>query len=242
MKEERKVLGILGGMGPLATVDLYKKIVLLTAADNDNAHIHTLIDSDTDIADRTAAILSGGKDPLPELLKARDNLIRAGAECLIMPCNTAHYYLEALREGCPVPFLSMLDSAAEAAAAAYPGKTAVILATRGTLATGLYRRALEKAGVPFFEPSEEEKDVLMHLIYDIVKASRPLDEGTPLFREVLRSLKARGADYFLLGCTELPILAMEVPEEGPFIDATTELAKAAIRACGYEIEERVIKP
>ena len=242
MDKEKKVLGILGGMGPLATVDLYKKIVLLTAADNDNAHIHTLIDSDTDIADRTAAILSGGKDPLPELLKARDNLIRAGVECLIMPCNTAHYYLEALREGCPVPFLSMLDSAAEAAAAAHPGKTAVILATRGTLATGLYNRALEKAGVPFFEPSEEEKDVLMHLIYDIVKASRPLEEGTPLFREVLRSLKARGADYFLLGCTELPILAMEVPEEGPFIDATTELAKAAIRACGYEIEERDIKP
>ena len=193
-----------------------------------------MIDSDTDIADRTAAILSGGKDPLPELLKARDNLIRAGAECLIMPCNTAHHYLEALRDGCPVPFLSMLDAAAEAAAAAYPGKTAVILATRGTLATGLYSRALERAGVPFFEPSEEEKDTLMHLIYDIVKASRPLSEGTPLFREVLRSLKARGADYFLL--------AMEVPEEGPFIDATTELARAAIRACGYEIEERAIKP
>ena len=240
MKEDKKVLGIIGGMGPLATVDLYKKIVLLTAADNDNAHIHTLIDSDTDIADRTAAILSGGKDPLPELLKARDNLIRAGAECLIMPCNTAHYYLEALREGCPVPFLSMLDAAAEAAAAAYPGKTAVILATRGTLATGLYSRTLEKHSIPFFEPSEEEKDVLMHLIYDIVKASRPLDEGTPLFRKVLRDLKARGADYFLLGCTELPILAMEVPEEGPFIDATTELAKAAIRACGYAIEERNI--
>ncbi len=242
MNKEKKVLGILGGMGPLATVDLYKKIVLLTAANNDNAHIHTLIDSDTDIADRTAAILSGGKDPLPELMKARDNLIRAGAECLIMPCNTAHYFLDTLREGCPVPFLSMLDSAAEAAAASYPGKTAVILATRGTLATGLYSRALEKAGVPFFEPSEEEKDVLMHLIYDIVKASRPLDEGTPLFRKVLQDLKARGADYFLLGCTELPILAMEVPEEGPFIDATTELAKAAIRACGYDIEERDIKP
>ena len=242
MSEEKKVLGILGGMGPLATVDLYKKIVLLTAAENDNAHIHTLIDSDTDIADRTAAILSGGKDPLPELLKARDNLVRAGAECLIMPCNTAPYFLEPLREGCPVPFLSMLDAAAEAAAAKYPGKTGVILATRGTLATGLYSRTLEKHGVPFFEPSEEEKDVLMHLIYDIVKASRPLTEGIPLFRELLRSLKKRGADYFVLGCTELPILAMEVPEEGPFIDATLELARAAIRACGYAVEERDVRP
>ena len=240
MENEKKVLGILGGMGPLATADLYKKIVLLTAAENDNAHIHTLIDSDTDIADRTAAILSGGKDPLPELLKARDNLIRAGAECLIMPCNTAHYYLEALRKDCPVPFLSMLDCAAHTCAVSYPGKTAVILATRGTLATGLYRRALEKEGVPFFEPSEEEKDDLMYLIYDIVKASRPLSEGLPLFRKVLQQLKDRGADYFLLGCTELPILAMMVPEDGPFVDATTELAKAAVRACGYRIQEREI--
>ena len=232
--QNKKVLGILGGMGPLATADLYQKIVLLTAAENDNAHIHTLIDSDTDIADRTAAILSGGKDPLPELLKARNGLIRAGAECLIMPCNTAHYYLEALREGCPVPFLSMLDAAAEASAAAYPQKTCAILATRGTLATGLYSRALEQHGVPFLEPSEEEKDTLMYLIYDVVKASRPPEEGLPLFRKLLRGLKERGADCFLLGCTELPILAAEVPEEGPFIDATTELARAAIRACGYE--------
>ena len=242
MNKEKKVLGILGGMGPLATADLYKKIVLLTAAENDNAHIHTLIDSDTDIADRTAAILSGGEDPLPELMKARDNLIRAGAECLIMPCNTAHYFLDALREDCPVPFLSMLDSAAHSCAVSYPGKTAVILATRGTLATGLYRRALEKEGVPFFEPSEEEKDELMYLIYDIVKASRPLSEGIPLFCKVLQQLKARGADYFLLGCTELPILAMMVPEDGPFVDATTELAKAAIRACGYCVEEREVLP
>ena len=242
MQDDKKILGILGGMGPLATADLYKKIVLLTEAENDNAHIHTLIDSDTDIPDRTAAILSGGKDPLPELLKARDGLIRAGAGCLIMPCNTAHYYLEALREDCPVPFLSMLDCAAHSCAVSYPGKTAVILATRGTLATGLYSRALEKEDVPFFEPSEEEKDELMYLIYDVVKASRPLEEGIPLFKKVLSGLRARGADYFLLGCTELPILAMMVPEDGPFVDATTELAKAAVRACGCRIQEREIQP
>lgn len=112
MNEEKKILGILGGMGPLATADLYKKIVLLTQADHDNAHIHTIIDSDTGIADRTAAILAGGKDPLPEMLAARDRLIRAGAQCLIMPCNTAHYFLDALKKDCPVPFLNMLDAAA----------------------------------------------------------------------------------------------------------------------------------
>ena len=240
MNEEKKILGILGGMGPLATADLYKKIVLLTQADNDNAHIHTIIDSDTGIADRTAAILSGGRDPLPEMLAARDRLIRAGAQCLIMPCNTAHYFLDALKKDCPVPFLNMLDAAASTSARQFPGKKAVILATKGTLATGLYSRALEKAGIPFLEPSEEEKDVLTYLIYDIVKASRPLSEGTPLFIKLLRGLKDRGADYFILGCTELPILAMEVPDEGPFIDPTAELARAAIRFCGYEVQEREI--
>ncbi len=232
----KKTIGILGGMGPLATADLYRKIVLLTDAGCDNDHIRVFIDSNCRIPDRTAAILSGGTDPLPEMASALRNLEKCGAECIIMPCNTAHYFLPALQAQTAIPFISMLEATARACAAAYPGKRAAILATRGTLATGLYERALEKEGVDFLLPEEPQRDVLMHLIYEVVKAARPLAPEADLWAQLLEQLRRAGADYFILGCTELPIIADTLPAPGPFIDPTAELAKAAIRFCGYGVK------
>lgn len=232
----KKTIGILGGMGPLATADLYRKIVLLTDAGCDNDHIRVFIDSNCRIPDRTAAILSGGADPLPEMVSALRNLEKCGAECIIMPCNTAHYFLPALQAQTAIPFISMLEATARACAAAYPGKRAAILATRGTLATGLYERALEKEGVDFLLPDEPQRDVLMHLIYEVVKAARPLAPEADLWAQLLEQLRRAGADYFILGCTELPIIADTLPAPGPFIDPTAELAKAAIRFCGYGVK------
>lgn len=232
----KKTIGILGGMGPLATADLYRKIVLLTDAGCDNDHIRVFIDSNCRIPDRTAAILSGGADPLPEMASALRNLEKCGAECIIMPCNTAHYFLPALQAQTAIPFISMLEATARACAAAYPGKRAAILATRGTLATGLYERALEKEGVDFLLPEEPQRDVLMHLIYEVVKAARPLAPEADLWAQLLEQLRRAGADYFILGCTELPIIADTLPAPGPFIDPTAELAKAAIRFCGYGVK------
>lgn len=232
----KKTIGILGGMGPLATADLYRKIVLLTDAGCDNDHIRVFIDSNCRIPDRTAAILSGGADPLPEMASALRNLEKCGAECIIMPCNTAHYFLPALQAQTAIPFLSMLEATARACAAVYPGKRAAILATRGTLATGLYERALEKEGVDFLLPEEPQRDVLMHLIYEVVKAARPLAPEADLWAQLLEQLRRAGADYFILGCTELPIIADTLPAPGPFIDPTAELAKAAIRFCGYGVK------
>lgn len=232
----KKTIGILGGMGPLATADLYRKIVLLTDAGCDNDHIRVFIDSNCRIPDRTAAILSGGADPLPEMASALRNLEKCGAQCIIMPCNTAHYFLPALQAQTAIPFISMLEATARACAAAYPGKRAAILATRGTLATGLYERALEKEGVDFLLPEEPQRDVLMHLIYEVVKAARPLAPEADLWAQLLEQLRRAGADYFILGCTELPIIADTLPAPGPFIDPTAELAKAAIRFCGYGVK------
>ena len=233
----QKTIGILGGMGPLATADLYRKIVLLTQADSDRAHIRTFIDSNCRIPDRTSAILSGGEDPVPEMTAALRNLEACGASCILMPCNTAHYFLPRLQALTDIPILSMLEATAKACAAAYPGKTAAVLATKGTLATGLYSRALEQAGVSYLIPSASQQDVLMHLIYDVVKASKPLEPEADCWNRLLCELRAQGADYFILGCTELPILAQSLPAAGPFIDPTAELAKTAIRFCGYEVLE-----
>ena len=153
----KKTIGILGGMGPLATADLFRKITLLTKAGCDNDHIRVYIDSNAQIPDRTAAILHGGKDPLPEMRAALHSLEACGAGCVIMPCNTAHYFLPQLQAETKLPFLSMLEATAKACAKFYPGKTAAVLATKGTLATGLYEKALEKEGVSFIIPDDAEK-------------------------------------------------------------------------------------
>ena len=129
----KKSIGIIGGMGPMATVDLYRKIVENTDAACDNDHIRVYIDSNAAIPDRTAAILRGGPDPVPQMADSVRKLTACGADCLIMPCNTAHYFLPRLQSLTPVPFLSMLEAAADACRERFPGKTAGVLATRGTL-------------------------------------------------------------------------------------------------------------
>ena len=232
----QKTIGILGGMGPLATADLYRKIVLLTQANCDNDHIRVYIDSNAHIQDRTGAILNGGESPVAEMTSALRNLEKCGADCIIMPCNTAHYFLPELQAKTSVPFINMLQATARTCASAYPGKKAAILATKGTLATGLYEEALKAENVPYLVPDNHEQDELMYLIYDVVKASRPLPPEEGRWSALLDGLRKKGADYFILGCTELPILADTLSAPGPFIDPTAELAKAAIRFCGYEVK------
>lgn len=232
-----KTIGILGGMGPLATADLFRKIVLLTDACSDNEHIRVYIDSNSAIPDRTAAILRGGTDPVPEMADALRHLEACGADCILMPCNTAHYFLPRLQAMTDIPFLSMLEATAKACAERFPGRTAGILATRGTLETGLYTQALERAGVASLMPDEAGKDALMTAIYDGIKAGRDLTPMAPALRETLQRMEQQGAGYFILGCTELPMVRQALDLPGDFIDPTAEAAKAAIRFCGGTIKE-----
>ena len=233
--QEKKTIGILGGMGPLATADLFQKIVLLTKADTDRDHIRVYIDSNANIPDRTAAILSGGEDPVPEMASALRHLEACGADCIIMPCNTAHYFLPRLQAMTKIPFLSILTAAAEACKAQFPGKTVGILATRGTLAANLYQEALAQAGVPYLVPDAPAQDALMRVIYDGVKAGKGPDSYRADFLTVLEQMSAGGAEVFLLGCTELPLAAEALKITLPTVDPTAELAKAAIRFCGYGV-------
>ena len=233
----KKSIGILGGMGPLATADLFRKIVLLTDAARANDHIRIYIDDNASIPDRTAAILSGGADPLPAMTDSLRKLEACGADCIIMPCNTAHYFLPRLQTLTAVPFLSMLEATARACAARFPGGTAAVLATKGTLSAGLYQAALEQAGVPFLIPHDAEQDALMRVIYDGVKAGKGPEAYRADMEAVAEALTARGADYFILGCTELPLATQALALEIPAVDPTEELAKGAIRFAGYGVKE-----
>ena len=232
----KKSIGILGGMGPLATADLLIKITTATQADSDREHIRVYIDSDCAIPDRTGAILHGGQDPVPEMTSALRNLERCGADCILMACNTAHYFLPRLQALTETPILDMLSITAKRCAQLFPGKRAAILGTTGTLQTGIYDRALKEAGVDFLLPDEAQQAWLMHLIYDVVKATRPMQPEEEHWTRLLEELRARGADYFILACTELPIVANTLQDEGPFVDPTEELARAAVSYCGYPLK------
>jgi aspartate racemase len=233
----KKTIGIIGGMGPMATADLFRKIVKLTDAAGDNDHIRIYIDNNSKIPDRTAAILDEGEDPVPAMADSVRKLERCGADCLIMPCNTAHYFLPRLQALTQVPFLNMLEETAKACAGRYQGKTAGLLATRGTLASRVYEGPLRAREVPCLLPSEEDRDRLMTIIYDGVKRGRPLEEIRAPMEAVLTNMSAAGAEYFILGCTELPIVAEGLRLPQAFVDPTVELAKSAIRFCEYPMRD-----
>jgi len=232
----KKTIGILGGMGPMATADLFEKIVSLTQAERDDEHIRVYIDSNAAIPDRTAAILSGGADPVPAMADSLKKLEACGADCVVMPCNTAHYFLPRLAQLTKLPFISMIKAAAEACRERFPGKTVGILATTGTLAAGLYQEDLAAAGLPFLVPDEGEQSALMEIIYGGVKAGAPPERYREALLSVTEGLMKRGADYFLLACTELPLAFQALGLGLPQVDPTEELAKAAIRFCGYGVK------
>ena len=228
----KKTLGVIGGMGPAATCDLLEKIIALTRAASDQEHIHVIADLDTAIPDRTAAILQGGPDPVPELQKSARRLAAAGADILLMPCNTAHYFYDAVAEAVSVPLLHMPREAAAALSAA-GAKKAGVLATDGTVRAGVYEKALREAGVEPVYPSPTMQREVMRLIYEGVKGRKVSLESIPV-RDILRDLYDKGAKKVVLACTELPIAFAELGLMEGCLDATRALALAAVRAAGAE--------
>lgn len=230
----KKTLGIIGGMGPLATADLFRKIVEHTEAACDQDHIHILIDNNTNIPDRTRALLDGGPDPTQELQKSAKRLIAAGAEGLMMPCNTAHNFHEAVRAVSDVPVLHMIDLTRDALEAR--GVTcAALLATTGTFRTGIYQSRFD-GRVQLLTPNEEEQEAVMDMIYGGVKAG-VTDYDASKVQACAERLIAEGAQTIILGCTELP-LAMELYRlDFPATDPTLELAKGAIRFAGGTVKD-----
>ena len=228
-----KTIGILGGMGPMATYDLGMKIIENTRASCDQEHIPVLIDCNTRISDRTAAILHGGEDPLPEMRKSAVRLEAAGADFLIMPCNTAHYFYDSVCEVISIPMLHMPRETAKRLSERGI-RVAGVLATDGTCQSGIYGSALEEEGIEAVYPSAEMQSVVMSLIYDHVKAGK-MDFSDLDINGVVSEMKGHGAEILILGCTELPIAFGIIGDTAlPTIDPTNELAKAAVLAAGGE--------
>ena len=232
-----KTVGIIGGMGPMATYDLAEKIFNNTVADCDQDNIPVLIDCNTRIADRTTAILHGGTDPRPELKKSAKRLESAGADVLMMACNTAHYFYDSVCEDIKIPVLHMPRLTAQLIFE-MGVKKAGVLATDGTCRSGVYGDALKEEGIDPVYPSAEKQKIIMSLIYDHVKAGI-MDFSDLDIDGVISEMKGKGAEVLILGCTELPMAFDLIGETGiPAIDPTEVLARVAVRFSGAPLKNK----
>ena len=234
----RKTIGILGGMGPLATCDLFSKITQITDASCDQEHVRICIDSNTEIPDRTNAIIRHGKDPVPEMVKSAVLLQGLGADGLIMPCNTAHYFYDRILPFVDIPFLSMIDETAKVISDRGLRKIG-LLATDGTLQTAVYEKAFKKRGISIVVPPPENQVHIMDLIYNGVKAGNKEIDTKPT-KKTIEDLFRKGAQTLVLGCTELPVAFDLYGFDYPKTDPTLILASRAVQFVGAKVKKEYL--
>jgi len=228
----RKILGVIGGMGPMATAFFYRMLVSETKAVCDQEHLHVIIDGDSTIPDRTRAIESQHMAALCGSLKiSAHRLIRAGAELLVMPCNTAHVVYKEVAENLPVPFLNIVTETRKELDLSGCTRPC-LLATRGTLRSGLYQAALSH--MDLLLPSDEET-CEVHTAIEYIKSDR-IEEARSILREVVTALVAKGADSVVFGCTDIPVALEGKNISVPVFDTTRILARASVRECGAHLK------
>lgn len=223
-----RVIGILGGMGPEATLDFYRHIINLTPASKDQDHIRVLIYSNPKIPDRTRAIAENGPSPLPELVETARTLERGGAGIIAIPCNTAHYFLEQIRKEVSIPVLDMVGETCLGLRRAYPDVRKVgLIAALGTVLSGVYHRALAPEGIEVLVPGEDEQKAVQEAIGQ-VKAGTSNRGTRETFQSTGKRLIDRGAGAVILGCTEVPLAFNPVEAGYPSLNSTRILAQAAV--------------
>lgn len=231
----KKSIGIIGGMGPMATVDLFQKIVSLTNAGSDHEHIHIYVDCNPAIPDRTAALLQCGESPVPMIRAGAQKLVAMGADILLLPCNTSHAFFDEITKGLTVPVVNMIEETAKAVQ-----KTGVsrvgLLATDGTVKSGVYEKKLRQHQIDVVIPTPDDQKIVMDMIYKGVKAGNMQPYIQP-FCKLIHKMQAVGIQMFILGCTELPLAVSLLEINGIFIDPATVLAKTAIKMAGYSLKK-----
>jgi aspartate racemase len=226
-----RTLGVLGGMGPLASAHFMLRLTLLTPAERDQDHIPTILWSDPRVPDRSRSKLGNGDDPLPWLLRGVRGLRQAGAEAIAIPCNTAHGWYAEMQAEAGRPILHIVDAAAAdlRRQGIEPGCIGV-MATAGTLAMRLYQDRLEAQGWTCITPDGDQMARVVTPAIALVKVNRIAEAYEPL-ADAARSLARRGAGAIILGCTEIPLGMQAGPSETlgmPLIDTIDALARAAI--------------
>ena len=218
-----RVVGIIGGMGPEATLDLMRRVLAKTPAQGDQDHIHLIVESNPKIPSRVAHLIEGtGADPTPELIRIAGNLQRAGAEALAIPCNTAHAYVHSIRRAVSIPLLDMVQLTVDQIASSRHVARVGLLASSAVLATELYSRSFSGHGIDVVHPAQQ--DELMSLINAVKRGETGMEIQTALGR-IARDL-ATQADVLLVGCSELSVIAAGIT--APFIDSLDVQAQAIV--------------
>lgn len=224
-----KTVGILGGMGPEATVDLFAKIVGATPASTDQEHLRIIIDNNAKIPSRQANLLGNGEDPTPLLQATARNLERAGAGFIVMPCNTAHLFFDRVVEAVRIPVLNIADETVEDVLRRFPRiQTIGVLASTATVQLRLYHGKLEARGLRAISPAQADQEIVQSVIFS-VKAGDKGPEVREMIRGVAERLAAQGAEALLTACTELPLVLQDGGVGVPVVDPTHALAMAAVR-------------
>lgn len=235
--DDRKVLGVLGGMGPLATQLFYKMIIEKTDANCDQEHLNMIILSHATMPDRTGEILGGRTEELFHLLlKDAQMLESGGAGVIAIPCNTSHVLLDRLQENVPIPIINMVEETASHIAGTFhePDLRIAVLATDGTIRTGLYQKALEKAGITPVIPGADSQKLVMKIIYDGVKNGGEIDFSD--FLTIQEEILGQGCQAAILACTELSCFKDRYHLPNFYIDAMEILTDQSILTCGGKIK------
>lgn len=230
-----KRLGIIGGLGPMATAYFFQLIIEMTDAGKDQEHIEILIHNRPQIPDRTNYILGNSdENPLPELIEVGKGLVRQGAQVVAMPCVTAHFFQQTLEAEIQIPVLNAITETAEYLKMEKIQKVG-IMATDGTVESKLFQSILEENGIGCVIPEREAQSDVMHLIYQNVKAGKAMEMDR--FERVSKQLFDKGAEVILLGCTELSMAKKDHGIGKGFLDVLEVLARKAVLACGTLKEE-----
>ncbi len=231
MEEKRKLLGIIGGLGPAASAYFYELITEHTLASRDQDHIDIILSSRATTPDRTDFILGrSDDDPLPAMISDARSLETYGATAIVIPCNTAHYFLDEVKKSVSVPMPSIItETVLHIKKCGF--KKAAILATEGTINTSSYQRELEAHGLSYAVPDDDGKAALMHLIYDKVKKG-VIPEPEELYK-ITEPMFSSGCDCAILGCTELSLIGKKI-KDARFVDSLTVLAAVSIHLMGHK--------
>lgn len=229
----RKTVGVIGGMGPGATAQFLQCVVDATEAGRDQDHLHLLVESDPAIPDRTLALVGDGPSPLGALVRVAQRLEKMGADLLVMPCNTAHAYAGEIGRSVGIPLVSLVAETAAYIAALNPRPTrAGLLATTGTVASGVYQAALGAVGIETIVPTDREQKQVMAAVYGL-KGGEP---EQPAVGRALARLVERGADVIVLGCTEFPTLEFDAAAR--IVDPSRVVALRIVELAGGVVKHR----
>jgi aspartate racemase len=218
-----RIVGIIGGMGPEATVELMRRVIAKTPANDDQDHIHLIVESNPKISSRIAHLIDGtGTDPSPELARIAQNLERAGAQALAMPCNTAHAYADSIRAAVAIPLLDMVTLTVERIAATDKARRVALLAATAVLGMGLFAKEFSVRGIDTVQPSRQAD--VMALITAVKRGETGLQVQAELGAIAL-DLKSQ-ADELLVACSELSVISAGITV--PFVDSLDVLADAVV--------------